>query len=250
MSEEVLEDLKFYHFESLNQIGKYQLDVERYQHNVYEESFRNLNRVTKSLENSVNAKLSSSFSILSAKVAASSKRSHQSMNESESMSKKLFEEETRTKKKIEINHGDNHYGLIESRIAVKFQNEMIILILSSDLIKVEKNYFYGIFKRNNFDDSLFLPSYKFGEDFIDKIPMKPKYKILEVEGSLEDGELLMMKKKFNNLKEELIPIIDGVHKTCIYERDTTSNYWGDPNLRNRMTGTCHQLEKAKKLLKE
>ncbi len=50
--------------------------------------------------------------------------------------------------------------------------------------------------------------------------------------------------------QKLIDLVNHARATSIYDRDTTSNYWGDPNLRDRQTAIVKDLDQTLNILKE
>lgn len=48
-------------------------------------------------------------------------------------------------------------------------------------------------------------------------------------------------------RNKTVQLLVEIRALCVYERDTTSNYWSDSNLRNRMTAAVNNLDKLRDL---
>lgn len=236
-AENNFQDYFYYKFTPFNKIGEHMIAYE------LSSFFREYRRkeIVDSLSKSVDNCLSGDFklsvkNILNIGLSGTSKTNH--LHSTITTNIEEFSKELRKslKEEFKINYGNNIFGLLSKCLCFRFNNACIELEVTEEIITKDelKLRLHSILSRRRFHHSL------------EAICLEDRDLIALYDQNFRPIPEIIMNEDFENPYQRFLEDLISIEQTLVYDGNTTSNYWGDPNLRNRQLSALEKLKKIKR----
>lgn len=231
------QDYFYYKFTPFNKIGEHMIAYEL--SSFYREYRRKelVDTVSKAIDNCLSGDLKLNLkNILTLGSSCTTKTTLLHSTISTNIEEFTKELKNSLKEELKINYGNNVFGLLSKCLCFRFKNACVELevteeIVTKDELKLRLN---SILTRRRFHHSL------------EAICLEDRDLIALYDQNFRPIPEIIMNEDFENPFQRFLGDLNAIEQTLVYDGYTTSNYWGDPNLRNRQTSALEKLRKIKR----